>query len=189
MTSYVLDRIARISVLVLLLAVATYLTLQSSLGDVDQQIKDQRYISATVSKGPGLVDGIEWRLDSLRTYSRLVSKDGEQLDVELPANATFVVAALSLTPTDRADVNIVTCEPDLLDDRGNIWEPTKESLYDFVMPTGCYSDDLDFAAGKTVKVAIVYIVPKEAVPHLLGVAAPAAGSVDFRDKTRVLLTP
>lgn len=189
MTSHTLDRVARIAMLVLLLALATYLTLLSSLGDVDQMVKDRRYISATVSKGPSLVDGIEWRLDSLRTYSRLANKDGEQLDVELPANATFVVAELSLTPTDRADIDTVTCEPDLLDDRGNLWRPTKDSLYEFVMPTSCYSDDLNFAVGKTVKVAIVYIVPKEAIQHLLGIAAPAAGVVDYLDKVRVLLTP
>jgi hypothetical protein len=189
MTAHLLDRVARIAVLVLLLALATYVTLLSSLGDVDQTIKDRRYISETVVKGPGLIGGIEWRLDSLREYTRLAGKDGEQLEIELPAKATFVVAQLSLTPTERADVNIVTCEPDLLDDRGNMWRPTKESLYDYPLPTSCYSDDAEMTIGKTTKVAIVYIVPKEAVPHLVGIAAPEAGSVNFRSKERVLLTP
>lgn len=188
MTSHALDRIARIAVLALLLALGTYLTLLSSLGDVDQQIKDRRYISETVRNGPGLIAGIEWRLDSLRAFTRLANKDGEQLDIELPANATFVVAELSLRPTERADLGLVTCEPDLLDDRGNIWEPTDESVYDYTMETRC-SDDLAMATGKTSKVAKIYIVPKEAVPHLVGIAAPEAGSVNYQSKERVLLTP
>jgi hypothetical protein len=183
-----LDRIVRIAVLVALLAAGAYLTLRSTLGDVDQTIKDRRYISQTVSKGPAVVEGIEWRLDSLRTYSRLADEDGEQVELDVPANATIVVAEISLTPTERANVDIVTCKPELLDDRGNIW-PAEESVFGYTMPTSCYDDDLAMAAGKTTKVATIYVVPKEAVPHLVGIATTEAGSVNFRDRQRVLLTP
>ena len=163
-----LDRIARIAVLLLLLSVATYATLVRTLGDGERATRDRRYVSATVSKGPAVIDGIEWRLDSLRSYTRLADKDGEQLELDVPANATAVVAEISLTPTERADVNLVTCKPDLLDDRGNVWPVKDSDLYGYPMPTGCYDDDLNMAVGKTSKVAAIYVVPKEAVPHLLG---------------------
>lgn len=189
MTSTVFERIARIAVLIALLAIAVLVTLLSSLGDVDQRIGDRRYLSQTVSKGPALIQGIEWRLDSLRTYTRLADKEGEQLELEAPANATIVVAEISLIPTDRANVDLVTsCTPELLDDRGNLWPMQDSGLYGYPMETRC-SDDLRMEPGKTSKFAAIYVVPKEAVAHLLGIAAPEAGTVNYRTKERVLITP
>jgi hypothetical protein len=177
---------SRIALALLLLALSVFLAIRPYLGDIEAA-KKESFITEVTAKGPVLVKDVRWSLDSMRAYTRLVSKDKTQIELDVPVNATIVVAELSVTPTDRTLLDPFVCDADLRDDRGNIWEAdTSGDVYQYPVPTNCSDDDLDLRPGKTVKVAKVFVVPEEAVPHLVGVVVPPLDEMSAEQ--RVLIT-
>jgi hypothetical protein len=176
---------SRVALLVTLLGLSVYLTVRPTLASEDTFEKGSP-ITEVVKRGPVVIEDVEWKLDSLQVYTQLVGERNETVEVDVPDNAIIVLAKLSLTPTDRARLDDgFYCEPDLADDRGNYWED--ESVFGIDLPTYCGDDDLKVERGKTVKVAKVYVVPKSAVPHLIGLVTPETGNTSA--ERRVLITP
>ncbi|GAA0574923.1 hypothetical protein HPO96_16390 [Kribbella sandramycini] len=159
---------AQISLLVVLLALACFLTLRTYLGDPEQNYNDGA-IHEVVDKGPVTIGKATWQLNSLDVYTRLVDTDGEEIRVGRPTGAVIVVADLSVTPLDglRLKEGGFSCATQLRDDRGNSWAATDASKYP--VPTRCSDSDHPMIRNKANKLAQIFIVPQEAVPHLSGV--------------------
>jgi hypothetical protein len=179
--------VSRVALAVLLLATGVFLAVRPSLGDIEAA-KREAFVTGVATKGPVVVDDIEWKLESLRAYTRLVGEDKRVIEIDVPAKATIIVAVLALTPTAKADMDPFVCDAELRDDRGNIWEADSSgNLFSFPMATYCGDDDLNARPGKTVKVAKIFVIPAEAVPHLIGIVTPPSdvGSAE----ERVLIKP
>jgi hypothetical protein len=175
--------IVQISLLVSLLAVGLFVLLQPYLSD-DERIHEEGRIDEVVSQGPVTVQSIEWKLDSLKAYTKLVDEDGEAIEVDAPAGSVIVVAAFTVTPRKGLMLKEqgFSCEAKLVDDKGNIWDDQLVSGY--TLPTYCADNDHPHTMDKPGKVAQVYVVPKSSVPHLTGVTVE-----DFYIHRRVLITP
>ncbi|MFK4083333.1 hypothetical protein ACI2LF_04435 [Kribbella sp. NPDC020789] len=174
---------AQISLLLVLLATGCFLTLKTYLGDPEQNYNDGA-IDHVVAKGPVTIGQVGWQLDSLAVYTRLVDEKGKELSLSRPAGAVIVVAQLRVTPLDglRLEEGGFLCATSLRDDRGNIWPTT--NAYDYPVPTDCSDDDHPMVRNKANKIAQVFVVPQEAVPHLQGLI------VTNRDEyERFLITP
>jgi hypothetical protein len=184
-TSLWLSRLSRQSLLVLLLALATYLTVRTELSDEDTFEKESP-VTEVVSRGPTEVEDVEWRLDSLKVYTRLLDEKKEEVDVDVPDGAVIVFAILTVKPTERTKLDDgFTCNADLIDDRGNVWEA--EDVFGIDLPTYCGDDDINVQRGKPFKIAKVFVIPKTAVPHVTGLVTPETGNTSA--ERRVLLTP
>jgi hypothetical protein len=177
---------SRIALLVILLAAAVLLTVRPTLGDEDTFEKESP-ITQVVKRGPVEVDDLEWKLESLKVYTRLVNAETQEpVDLEVPDGATIVMATMSLKPNERTILNDgFACDAELMDDRGNLWED--ENAFGIALPTYCGDDELKIERGKAFKIAKVFVVPKEAVPHLTGVITPESGTLSA--DRRVLITP
>lgn len=178
-------RVSRFALLVLLAAVAVHLTMRTELADQDTWQKESP-ITQVVRHGPAEVDEVEWTLDSLKVYTRLLDDRKEEVDVDVPAGAVIVMAVLTLKTTERTIISdAFTCNAELIDDRGNVWEDA--DVFGITLPTFCGDDDLDVKRGVPFKVAKVYVIPKSAVPHVTGLITPESGNTSV--DRRVLLTP
>ncbi len=158
---------AQISLLLVLLATSCFLMLKTYLGDPEQNFNDGA-IHQVIDKGPVTIARVGWQLDSMSVYTRLVDEKGKEISVDRPAGAVIVVAQLRVTPLDglRLKDGGFTCSTNLRDDRGNIWKTT--NAYSFPMPTSCSDDDHPMTRNKATKIAQIFVVPQEAVPHLQG---------------------
>ena len=173
---------AQISLLLVLLATSCFLMLKTYLGDPEQNFNDGA-INKVVAKGPVTLGRVQWQLDSMSVYTRLVDNDGEEVKVPRPAGSVIVVAQLRVTALEglRLKEGGFTCFANLRDDRGNVWKTT--NAFDFVIPTSCSDNDHPFTRNKPTKIAQVFVVPQEAVKHLQGVTV-----VNRDDYERVLIT-
>lgn len=177
--------ISRVALLLALVAAAAYLMIGPYLDDTEET--EQKAVTRVVQTGPVAVnDEVQWKLLSLRAYTRLVGKDGKEVSLDVPSGATIVVAELSAKslPGARVTKSGFTCTVELRDDRGNTWP--EQSPFGLATPTMCSDYDKPFKPGVEGKVAKVFVVPKSAVPHLIGVVAPPVGSPS---DNRVLITP
>ncbi len=181
-----LSRLSRISLLVLLLAVGGFLTVRMELADEDT-FKKEAPVTEVVAKGSAEVDDVKWQLDSLKVYTRLLDEKNEEVEVEVPDGAVIVYATITLTPTERTKLNDgFTCDAALMDDRGNVWED--EDAFGIALPTFCGDDELKIVRGKPLKVAKVYVIPKTAVPHVLGLVTPPRDNTSA-ERRLLLLRP
>jgi len=179
-------RTSKLALLVMLTALAVFLISRTYIGT--QDAGTTKAVTEIVDRGPVVVDDIEWKLDSLKAYTRLVDEDKEQIDIDVPAGATIVVAELTVKALQGARISDgYTCEAELRDDRGYTWE--SESAFGFKLPTYCGDRDFPFERNVPNKVAKIYVVPKDAVPHLLGVVTPPSSIGSPTDGKRVLIRP
>lgn len=175
---------AQISLLVGLLSTSGFLVTRTYLGDEEQVYNDGTVNEVASKGGPVTIDHVEWKLDSLETYTRLVDDEGEEISMGQPAGAVIIVAKATVTGLDGLYMkdNGFTCSANLHDDRGNVWQA--QQAFGYPLPTNCTDDDHPFTRNKPGQVAQIYIVPASAVPHLTGIVVETRD--DFR---RVLITP
>lgn len=176
---------SRVGLLLILVSLSVYLGVRTTLGS-DDPIGAHAPITKVVKKGPATVDTVVWRLDKLQLYTRLVDDKLEPVDVDVPDGAVIVKVTLTLTATERTKLNKgFTCEAVLRDDRGNVWED--ENAFGIELPTYCGDDDLKIVRGKPFQILKIFVIPKEAVPHIVGVMTP--GTNNNSAKERLLITP
>jgi hypothetical protein len=174
-------RISQVALLLVLLSLSAYLLLRTYLGDEEQRFNEGT-VTEVVGRGPVEVGHINWKLDSMQAYTRLVDEEKKPVDVDVPAGAMIILVKISITPLDGLRINNgFSCEALLRDDRGNTWE--KQDAYGLALPTFCGDDDHPIERNHTAQIAQVYVVPKSAVPHLVGITTEYQ-----RDYRRVLLT-
>ncbi|GAB2681360.1 hypothetical protein GCM10009743_66880 [Kribbella swartbergensis] len=176
---------AQISLLVALMAASAYLVTRVYLGD-EEQVWNQGNVNELVRNGgPVTIGDVEWKLDSLQPYTRIVDDEGKEIGLGAPAGSVLMVAKLTATPREGTYLKDggFSCSANLMDDRGNIWSSASTS--DWELPTSCFgSDDVQFELNKPGKVAQIFVIPADAVPHVIGVTIQTRE--DFR---RVLITP
>jgi hypothetical protein len=174
-------RISQVALLLVLLSLSAYLLLRTYL-DNEEQRYNAGTVTEVVGRGPVDIGHINWKLDSMQAYTKLVNDQGEPIDLDVPAGATIILVKLSITPLDGLKINNgFSCEALLRDDRGNTWE--KQDVYGLTLPTYCGDDDHPIKRNHIGQIAQAYVVPKSAVPHLVGITTEYRE--DFR---RVLLT-
>ena len=177
--------VSRFALLLALLSLSVFLAVRTVLGSQDT-FEQEIPITQVAKKGPATVDDVVWELESLQVYTRLVNQDKEPVDAKVPDGAVIVKAVLKLTATDRTRIDDgFTCDAQLRDDRGNVWE--SESVFGIGLPTFCGDSDLKIVRGKPFKVAKVYFIPKQAVTHIVGLITPGTDSSSAEE--RLLLTP
>ncbi|TDD18456.1 hypothetical protein E1218_26045 [Kribbella turkmenica] len=176
---------AQISLLVALMSSSGYLLTRTYVGD-QEQVWNQGNVNELVrSGGPVTIEHIEWKLDSLQPYTRLVDDEGEAIGLGAPAGSMVMVATMTATPREGVYLKDggFSCTASLRDDRGNVWAAASTS--DWELPTSCFgNDEVKFELNKPGQVAFIYVVPAEAVSHVVGVSMETRE--DFR---RVLITP
>jgi hypothetical protein len=183
--SRALTLVSRFALLLMLLSLSVFLAVRAVLGSQDT-FEQEIPVTQVAKKGPATVDNVVWELDSLQVYTRLVNENKEPVDADVPDGAVIVKAVLKLTATDRTRLDDgFTCDAQLRDDRGNVWED--EDVFGIGLPIFCGDDDLKIVRGKPFKVAKVYFIPKEAVPHIVGLITP--GTDNSSAEERLLLTP
>lgn len=185
MTARVLDVTGRIAVVLCLFALAVYFVVRPFLGDDYENMQRAKAVNQVVERGPVKVDGIEWKVNSMKASTRLIDNDGEAVDLNVPAGAIIIVVEATVTAdkTVVVDGDGYACNAALADDRGNRWE--EKSAYDFTMATSCNGSDNPAKREVPFKVAKIFVVPKSAVPHLLGIIVPP----ETRTEQRTLIRP
>lgn len=181
-----LDLAGRIALVLCLFALAVYFVVRPFLGDDYENMQRAKTINRVVERGgPATVDGIEWKVNSMKAYTRLLDTDREAIDLDVPAGAIIVVvdATVKADKTVVVDSDGYACNAELVDDRGNRWE--EKSAYDYPTPTSCNASDNPAEREVPYKVAKVFVVPKSAVPHLLGIIVPP----ETRTEQRTLIRP
>jgi hypothetical protein len=174
-------RISQVSLLLVLLSLSAYLLLRTYLDDEEQRYKAGT-VTEVVGRGPVEIGHINWKLDSMQAYTKLVDDQKKPIDLDVPAGSMIVLVKISITPLDGLWINNgFSCEAMLRDDRGNTWKG--QEAYGLALPTFCSDDDHPIERNRTAQIAQVYVVPKSAVPHLVGITTEHLE--DFR---RVLLT-
>lgn len=180
-----MKQIGRIALALALTAISVFLLLRPVLGDIESA-KKESFVTEVVSKGPVVVEDLEWTLESLTAYTRLVDKEKRQIEIDVPGGAVIVVAVMSFTASERTLINDgVTCNAELRDDQGNVWTDT--DAFGFELPTFCGDDDLVIQRGKPFKAAKVFVVPEKSVPHLVGIVTPPSDVTSAEQ--RVLIKP
>lgn len=175
--------VVQASLMVGLLGLGSFTMLHPYLSD-DEQLYKQGRVDEVVSQGPVTVQSIEWKLDSLKAYTSILNEDGEAIELDAPAGSIFMLATLTVTPRKGLMLKDqgFSCDALLRDSKGNTWDDTLATGYP--LPTFCGDDDHPFTMDKPAKIAKVYIVPKSAVPNLVGLVVE-----DFYIHRRVLITP
>lgn len=177
---------AQISLLLALIAASGYLLTRVYLGD-EEQVWNQGNVNERVDNGgPVTIGHVEWKLDSLQPYTRVVDKEQEEIGMGAPAGSILMVAKLTVTPQPGLYLKDggFSCGTDLIDDRGNTWTQG-ETTSDWELPTTCFStDQVKFEIGKPAKLGQIFVVPASAVPHIVGITIQ-----DREDFRRVLITP
>jgi hypothetical protein len=174
-------RISQVALLLVLLSLSAYLLLRTFLDDEEQRYNDGT-VTEVVGRGPVEIGHINWKLDSMQPYTKLVDNEKKPIELDVPAGAVIVLVKMSITPLDGLKINNgFTCAAMLRDDRGNTWKG--QDAYGLALPTFCSDSEHPIERNHTGKIAQVYVVPKSAVPHLVGITTEYRE--DFR---RVLLT-
>ncbi|MEU4196667.1 hypothetical protein AB0E69_32500 [Kribbella sp. NPDC026611] len=173
----------QVALLLALLAGSAFVLLRPYLND-DERLFDEGRIDTVLKQGPVTVGHVEYKLDSLKVYSKLADKDGEEISVGAPAGSVYIVALLTVTPREGLYLKDkgFRCDVALRDDRGNSW--SEQQAYGFPYPTYCSDNDHPFTMDKPGQVAQIFTVPASAVPHLTGVVVD-----DLGERRRVLITP
>jgi hypothetical protein len=171
------------ALLLALLSTSAFVLLRNYLDDPERLYENGK-VDQVISKGPVTVDHVEWKLNSLQAYTKLVNTDGEPIDLSEPAGSVVMVATLTVTPREGTYLKDqgFTCAASLADDRGNVWDG--QQPYKFKLPTYCSDDDHPFALNKPATIAQVYVIPASAVSHLTGVLVGDSGGY-----FRVMITP
>jgi hypothetical protein len=176
---------AQISLLLALIATSAYLLTRVYLGD-EEQIWNQGNVMEKVDNGgPVTIGHVEWKLDSLQPYTRIVDDKQEEIGMGAPAGSILMIAKVTLTPRPGLHLEDggFTCGANLRDDRGNVWQPANNTS-DYELPTYCTDSDFPFTMNKPRQVAMIYVIPASAVPHVIGITVQ-----DRDDFRRVLITP
>ncbi|MGZ0149831.1 hypothetical protein ACXJJ3_22415 [Kribbella sp. WER1] len=175
--------IAQVLVLIALLAVGAFAMLRPYLSDDEDAYKQGR-IDQVVSQGPVTIASVEWKLDSLKVYTKILNEDGEPIELAGPAGTVIVLADITVTPKPGLYLKDhgFTCDAVLRDSKGNTWDD--QQAYGYPLPTYCGDDDHPFTMDKPAKIAKIFVVPKNAVPNLVGITTE-----DFYLHKRVLITP
>ncbi|MEU4605144.1 hypothetical protein AB0F43_19355 [Kribbella sp. NPDC023972] len=177
---------AQISLLLALASTSAFLVARGYV-DNDEQLYNNGRITEVVPQGTSVTVGdVEWKLDSLEAYTRLVGTEGKEItSLTKPAGSMIVMAKVTVTPRDgvRMEENGFTCDAKLHDDRGNVWE-NQQVYTDFPLPTYCTDDEFPFTRNKSRQVAQLFVVPASAVPHLNGIMVG-----DLSERRIALLTP
>ncbi|TCC52970.1 hypothetical protein E0H75_04305 [Kribbella capetownensis] len=174
----------QLALLLALLSTSSFLMLRDYI-DNDEELFDEGRVTEVVKQGPVTIGDVEWKLDSLETYTTLVNDEGEEISLDdKPAGSVIVVAKMTVTPLDGLYMkeNGFSCSANLRDDRGNLWQ-TKQP-FKFALPTYCTNEDQPFYRNKPGVLAGVYVVPESAVPHLTGVVVQ-----NLAERRRIILTP
>ena len=180
--SVLVRRISQVALLLVLLSLGAYLMLRTYLDDDDYQRYNDGTVTDVVGRGPVEVGHVRWKIDSMQAYTKLVDDEKEPIDLDVPAGATIILVKISITPLDGLRINNgFSCEAKLRDDRGNTWKA--QDAYGLALPTFCGDDDHPIERNHKGQIAQVYVVPKSAVPHLVGISTEDGDA--FR---RVLLT-
>ena len=174
---------AQISLLVGLLSTSGFLLTRTYLGDEETIYKDGA-VTDVVKQGPVTIEDVEWKLDSLTAYTKLVDDEGEEITLGQPAGSVILVATVTLTPLDGLYMKDdgFHCEAILRDDRGNVWKG--QQAYGYPLPTYCGDTDHPWTRNKPGKLAQIFVIPASAVPHLTGIQVEA--QPEYR---RYLITP
>lgn len=133
MTARVLDLAGRIALVLCLFALSVYFVVRPFLGDDYENMQRAKAINQVVERGgPVKVDGIEWKVNSMKAYTRLLNEDREAIDLDVPAGAIVVVVEATVTAdkTVVVDGEGYSCNAELADDRGNRWEEERVRLHD-----------------------------------------------------------
>ncbi|MFI7059929.1 hypothetical protein ACIBL3_03005 [Kribbella sp. NPDC050124] len=183
---------AQISLLLALMSTSAYMLTRVYLDDDERIYNEGNINEMATSGGPVTIGHVEWKLDSLQPYTRIVDKKGEEIGMGGTAGTILMIAKLTATPRQGVYLKDggFTCGADLWDDRGNVWQPGPNTS-DWELPTNCYADDSDddgkdekFEIDKPRQVAMIYVIPADAASHVIGV------SMQDRDGfRRVLIAP
>lgn len=174
---------AQISLLLALASTSGFLLVRPYI-DNEETLFDEGRVTEVVGKGPVTIGKVEWKLDSLEAYTRLVDEDGKEISMSRPAGSVIIVAKATVKPLEGVYLKNrgFSCSANLRDDRGNTWQT--KSPYKFPLPTYCTNDDFPFTINQARQIAQVYVVPKSAVPHLSGIVVQ-----NLDERRRVILTP
>ncbi|MGW6280340.1 hypothetical protein [Kribbella sp. NPDC055071] len=175
--------VVQFALLLALLSTSAFVLLRNYLDDPERLYENGK-IDQVVSKGPVTVDHVDWTLNSLQAYTKLIDTDGEPIDLPQPAGSVIMVATMTVTPREGTYLKDkgFQCAASLTDDRGNTWDG--QQPYKFKLPTYCTNDDFPWTLNKPGQIAQVYVVPASAVPHLTGVLVGDSGGY-----FRVMITP
>ncbi|WP_433012886.1 hypothetical protein [Kribbella sp. CA-294648] len=173
---------AQVSLLVALASTSALVLVRPYITDSDKLYR-QGAITEVVERGPVTVGRVEWKLEALDVYTQLVNKEKKKIDLEQPAGSVVVLAKASVTALDglKMDAGGFTCSANLRDDRGNVWE--SQSAFGLPFATRCSDEDFPFVRNKPGVVALVFVVPGSAVPHLTGIQVE-----NLAEYRRVLIT-
>ena len=75
---------AQISLLIALLGVSAFLLLRVYLDD-EENVYDNGAVTEVVGPGPATIGLVEWKLDSLQPYTKLVDDKEKAIDLDQPA--------------------------------------------------------------------------------------------------------
>jgi hypothetical protein len=176
---------AQISLLLALLATSGYLVVRTYLGDEETVYEAGNVLEIARDGGPVTIDNVKWKLNSLQPYTRIADKDGEEIGMGVIPGSVLIVAIVTVTPLEGLYLkdNGFSCSASLRDDRGNVWKPAMNTS-DWKLPTYCSDDEFPMKLNTPRQIAQMYVVPKSAVPHLVGITVEDSAS--YR---RVLITP
>ncbi|GAA3079369.1 hypothetical protein JOF29_004944 [Kribbella aluminosa] len=183
LASRVSRMVIQITLLLALLGVGTFVLLRPYLSD-DEGLYKQGRIDQVVSEGPVTIANVEWKLDSLKVYTKILNGDGEPIELDGPAGTVVVLATITVTPKPGLYLKDhgFTCDAVLRDDKGNTWKD--QQAYGYPLPTYCGDSDHPFTMDKPAKIAKIFVVPRSDVPNLVGLTTE-----DFYVHKRVLITP
>ncbi|MFC0628033.1 hypothetical protein [Kribbella deserti] len=184
MSARLLSIAARLALVLCLFSVSIYFVSKPFLGDDYENLQRSLAVTQVVDRGPVTIDGFEWTLHSMKAYTQLVDEEGAKVNLEVPAGATIIVveATVKADSTVLVDGDGYSCNAVLTDDQGNKW--AEKSAYRFPLPTSCSDNDRPAKRNVPFKVAKLFVVPKSAVPGLLGIIVPPETRTEYRTLIR-----
>jgi hypothetical protein len=175
---------AKLSLLVALASLSTFLLVRTYLGDPETIYKEGT-VTETVAKGPVTLENVRWEVEKMQPYTQLLDEDGRRVGLQNNVPGSVVIAVhVTVTPLpglDRMSGGGFVCETQLRDDRGNVWK--NQDLSSTLGPSSCSDDDHPLKLNQPNKLVKLYVVPASAVPHLVGIQV--GSSDEFR---RALIT-
>jgi hypothetical protein len=176
---------AQISLLLALLATSCFLMVRNYLGDEETVYNEDNVMELAKNGGPVTIGDVKWKLNSLQPYTRITDKDGEEIGMGVIPGSVLIVAIVTVTPLPGLYIkdNGFSCSANLRDDQGNVWQPSNNTS-DWKLPTYCSDNEFPMKLNTPRQIAQMYVVPKPAVPHLVGISVE-----DLDSKRRVLITP
>jgi hypothetical protein len=165
---------ARVSLLIALASLSAFLLVRTYLGSPETIFKEGT-VTETVSRGPVTLEKVRWHLGTMQVYTHLADEDRRKVVLDNNVPGSVVVAVhLAVTPLDGVDElssGGFLCETHLRDDRGNIWK--NQDVATELGPSSCSDDDHPLKLNQPNKLVKLFVVPADAVPHLVGVQVAA----------------